>query len=583
MKKSFLLHLITVVVLFVGTTNTYAQHKHLLTTEMGMGYSSLLNNAPMVNDLGMFGANLQIGYEWNWKQFMLHTGLEFASINHTARANDFTLSTPYNIGLPSDMSMVQHFAFTDYTERQYQGVLNIPIMLGGIFQDRYYFLAGVKLGLPVYTKANTEAQVQTYLTDPSLVGELTGNIPAHDVMMTTESAQHTLSGASFSAQASAEVGVCINGFLKNKKGRSSYGYSANKKLPKYYRVGLFCDYGITPSLGGENIHTELASIAQPREIALHSVNQMNYASRPLLVGVKFAMLFQLNRPKKPVQPTSYLEVSVHDAETQAPMNAQLAMVDLKTKKQTIRQVQKGKLRYRTKVGNFEVTATAKDYYPLTKTYSIETLGDDTELTFALQHRPYFKLHVVDAKTDQPLVADVAFVNQRTHQTIMNLPTDSTNGFLQKILEDTVQYAITVTKQGYENYTADILSISDDMLVRLSPWETGTVIVLKNMYFATFQTSILPESEEELNRLYQILVENPEMRVRIVGHTDNVGSDKDNQILSEGRANTVRQAMIERGIAPSRLETEGRGEAQPIDTNDTEEGRANNRRVEILIL
>ena len=84
-------------------------------------------------------------------------------------------------------------------------------------------------------------------------------------------------------------------------------------------------------------------------------------------------------------------------------------------------------------------------------------------------------------------------------------------------------------------------------------------------------------------LYDLMNENPEIRIRITGHTDNVGSDEANQKLSEGRANSVRDDLIRRGIAPERIEAEGKGESQPITTNDTEEGRAQNRRVEFVIL
>ena len=81
----------------------------------------------------------------------------------------------------------------------------------------------------------------------------------------------------------------------------------------------------------------------------------------------------------------------------------------------------------------------------------------------------------------------------------------------------------------------------------------------------------------------MLLENPAIRIRIVGHTDDVGSDRDNQILSEGRANSVRQAMIDRGIDATRIEFEGHGEKEPVATNKTEEGRAKNRRVEFMVL
>lgn len=110
-----------------------------------------------------------------------------------------------------------------------------------------------------------------------------------------------------------------------------------------------------------------------------------------------------------------------------------------------------------------------------------------------------------------------------------------------------------------------------------------VWILNNLHFATAQATILPESESALQELYDYLYTNPSARIRIVGHTDNIGTERDNQILSEDRAASVKAAMVERGIETERIETEGRGESQPIDTNDTEEGRARNRRVEIIRL
>ena len=74
-----------------------------------------------------------------------------------------------------------------------------------------------------------------------------------------------------------------------------------------------------------------------------------------------------------------------------------------------------------------------------------------------------------------------------------------------------------------------------------------------------------------------------MKCELSGHTDGKGSVAYNQKLSEQRAKAVYDYLIERGVAPERIQAEGRGESQPIDTNDTEEGRQNNRRVEIEIL
>jgi outer membrane protein OmpA-like peptidoglycan-associated protein len=129
----------------------------------------------------------------------------------------------------------------------------------------------------------------------------------------------------------------------------------------------------------------------------------------------------------------------------------------------------------------------------------------------------------------------------------------------------------------------IANIGDSLNIQLSPVKKGEVFIVRNLFFATNKTRILSSSEEALNDLYMYLARNPQIRIRIIGHTDNVGKDAANQKRSEGRANEVMKDLIERGVAPERIEAEGRGESQPIDTNDSEEGRQNNRRVEIEIL
>ena len=114
-------------------------------------------------------------------------------------------------------------------------------------------------------------------------------------------------------------------------------------------------------------------------------------------------------------------------------------------------------------------------------------------------------------------------------------------------------------------------------------EKWVIVVLHNLYSATNATTILPQSEEALNELSRMMQAHPEMRIRIVGHTDEVGSEQDNIALSLGRAEAVKRALTERGVEGVRIETEGKGESEPIAPNDSEEGRAENRRVEFIVL
>ncbi|MCE8002135.1 OmpA family protein [Billgrantia ethanolica] len=100
-------------------------------------------------------------------------------------------------------------------------------------------------------------------------------------------------------------------------------------------------------------------------------------------------------------------------------------------------------------------------------------------------------------------------------------------------------------------------------------------------FAFDSDEIRPGAYPTLDQVATTLRENPNLRVRIEGHTDSVGSPQYNVGLSERRANSVRDFLVSRGIAENRMTTRGFGEERPVATNDTDEGRAQNRRVEIL--
>ena len=109
---------------------------------------------------------------------------------------------------------------------------------------------------------------------------------------------------------------------------------------------------------------------------------------------------------------------------------------------------------------------------------------------------------------------------------------------------------------------------------------GTIISLKNLYFDNDSYIIKAESNEELDRLYNLLLSNPEIKIKINGYTDNVGNEKHNQWLSEQRTKSVVDYLIQKGISKERLTFTGYGSDNPIATNETEEGRAANRRVEV---
>jgi len=120
-------------------------------------------------------------------------------------------------------------------------------------------------------------------------------------------------------------------------------------------------------------------------------------------------------------------------------------------------------------------------------------------------------------------------------------------------------------------------------IQLEALDVGESIVIPNIYFEFNQAYLRRESLETLSKLVEQLKKNPRIKIEIQGHTDNIGTREYNQKLSEKRAEVVMEYLIKNGISPERLRVRGFGETKPVAPNTTEEGRAKNRRTEILIL
>lgn len=112
---------------------------------------------------------------------------------------------------------------------------------------------------------------------------------------------------------------------------------------------------------------------------------------------------------------------------------------------------------------------------------------------------------------------------------------------------------------------------------------GDVVPMWNIFFATSESEVLPQSYNELRRLQELMEANPAMKIELRGHTDNQGTVEFNLRLSEERAKSVADYLVEHGIDRRRISFTGYGKSQPVDTNDTLEGRRRNRRVEYRIL
>lgn len=197
--------------------------------------------------------------------------------------------------------------------------------------------------------------------------------------------------------------------------------------------------------------------------------------------------------------------------------------------------------------------------------------------------------ISDAKSNEPLEATIELVDNEKNILLATFRSNSSTGRYLVTLPSGKNYGITVKKDGYlfhsENFIlssdADYQEYTKD--VALKKVEVGSVIVLRNIFFDFDKATIRSESANELERLVKLLNENPTLKIELGSHTDSKGSDEYNMKLSDNRSRSVVSYLIGKGISPDRLVAKGYGETKPIDTNDTDEGRQNNRRTEFKIL
>ncbi len=157
----------------------------------------------------------------------------------------------------------------------------------------------------------------------------------------------------------------------------------------------------------------------------------------------------------------------------------------------------------------------------------------------------------------------------------------TDGRWEVLLDSASSY--TAELHAVDLFKNSVSASSDydtDILVIRTP--EGLKIMINSIQFEFDKADLLPESYGILDRLITKLEKFPAYKVRVVGHTDSIGTEEYNQGLSERRANSVYKYLVANDVAKERLSTEGKGEMQPIDNNETESGRARNRRVEFYL-
>lgn len=196
--------------------------------------------------------------------------------------------------------------------------------------------------------------------------------------------------------------------------------------------------------------------------------------------------------------------------------------------------------------------------------------------------------VYDQKTSVGLPSTVELVDLATKQVISRLQTDETGNYLVT-LPVGKDYAFNVGRRGYLFYS-DNYSLKEKAPdstykkdIPLQPIEVNASVVLRNIFFDINKYELQPESQIELDKIVQLMQDNPGLKIQIEGHTDNVGTTADNQKLSQNRAKSVVTYLNSKGVQLEKLIAKGFGASKPVADNKTDEGKAQNRRTELKVI
>ncbi len=242
--------------------------------------------------------------------------------------------------------------------------------------------------------------------------------------------------------------------------------------------------------------------------------------------------------------------------------------------------------YSVKVKNqqsYVISASSLGFLSASVNISTQDIFSDTTLLYDIEMIPEQRsvaltASIINKKTAGPVNATATVDNENIK---------AINGVFTYQWIGEEDLAISILEQGYVRFDTVISAQGQEndfsMVIPLIPIEMGTTVKINNIFFDFDRTTLQKSSFSELDRLIEFLNDNPGIQVEIGGHTDSQGSESYNQQLSQGRAEAVRTYLIDNGIDKTRISAKGYGENQPVTSNETEEGRAANRRVEFKVI
>ena len=193
--------------------------------------------------------------------------------------------------------------------------------------------------------------------------------------------------------------------------------------------------------------------------------------------------------------------------------------------------------------------------------------------------------VIDSGTGRQVSARV-LANPRGRS--LKRVVESQDGAFTMKIPQNVAYELVAEKPGYVSHPVERRiraldgTVEREIILYVSPLRENAQIRTDPIYFVQSKSTFLPESTPALRGLLAVMEQNPKIKVRIEGHTDNLGRERDLQRLSQDRADSVREFLVRNGIAAERVVAEGFGSSRPVNNNSTDALRAENRRVEVRI-
>ncbi|MEA2043523.1 MAG: OmpA family protein [Bacteroidota bacterium] len=293
--------------------------------------------------------------------------------------------------------------------------------------------------------------------------------------------------------------------------------------------------------------------------------------------------------------TAELILNVYDAEIAEPLEAKITITD--TEKQEIintvpEKITTGRYLITLPLGKSYRITTEKKYYgknelnlDLSDIVQFDRFEKDTELKIS---QSIYEIQLTDAESGEGVSTTVEIKNLSTNETIIREVKTDEDGKLKLKLREGDEYEISVTPKGYAFYSVNI-SLTDrrsdnKTTVQLNPLKKETKIKLKRILFEFNSADLNAKSFDELDRVVKLLLNNPDIKIEISAHTDDVGSNKYNLKLSDRRAKSVVKYIIDQGISSELLLAKGYGELQPAFTPvEEEKNRKRNRRVEMKVL